>query len=657
MLKFVIRQVFLSVQLLLGVSIIVFVLISIYPTDPVASLFGPHGSIGRSGQDTEEILRRLSGDTLGPVRYLFWMKEVLTGNLGVSLLTPRPVAEVIGQAIPVTVGLTVLALGIAALAGAAIGMFSAGSERSILIRSLSALPIFFASVPTAFLALWGLYVFAVRLHWLPALGLWTPGGDTGFNLDLLRHAILPTVVLALPCIAIYMRYAQQSILHEQPQGPEQAEAAHGSQDLLVRSRRALRRTMAPLARNLHLSVPALISSALVVETLLSLGGIGSAAYSSLLRRDYAVLTAAVLASAVVVVTARLLIALIHGWLDPSARTASPDAIGTPGEPGPATADAGARQIGPPLELIDRPLANRPGHAARGRFLSQRPAAVGFVILSLFVAMAVFAPVIAPFDPNKPFWLQLWAEPSTTHWLGTDGSGRDVFSMLVHGARTSLWVGVIAVVIGLVIGFAIGGTAGHLGGRIDTVLMRFTDVVMVFPALFLVFFLVIPLYFTIGPVSVAALMIGLVSWPGFARLIRRQILVRRHAAHSRDAEASGTDRSDVGSREPASLAGPVAVAAAYGFAAAMLLEATISFFGFGSIFPAISWGQMVRQGSGIAFIERPVAVAPAILTVLAVLSAHLIADGLRNVFDARREEPQAVESDDEPAAPDEEHGSP
>ena len=248
MIKFVIRQVFISVQLLLGVSIIVFVLISIYPTDPVASLFGPHGSIGRSGQDTEEILRRLSGDTLGPVRYLFWMKEVLTGNLGVSLLTPRPVAEVIGQAIPVTVGLTVVALGVAALAGAAIGMFSAGSERSILIRSLSALPIFFASVPTAFLALWGLYVFAVRLHWLPALGLWTPGGDTGFNLDLLHHAILPTMVLALPCIAIYMRYAQQSILHEQPQGPEQAEAAHGSQDLLVRSRRALRRTMAPLAR-------------------------------------------------------------------------------------------------------------------------------------------------------------------------------------------------------------------------------------------------------------------------------------------------------------------------------------------------------------------------------------------------------------------------
>ena len=655
MIRFTLRQVIVSIQLLLGVSILVFVLISIYPTDPVASLFGTHGGIGHSGLDPEETQSRFGGDTPGPVRYLFWMKEVVTGNLGVSSLTPTPVAEVIVPRIPVTLGLSLVALGVAALAGAAIGVFSAGSERSSLIRLLRALPIFFASVPTVFLALWGLYVFAVRLGWVPAFGLWTPGADAGFNLDLLHHAILPTVILALPCIAIYMRYARQSILHEQPEGPEQADAGHGSQGLLLRSRQEFRSTMAPLVRNLHLSLPAVMSSALVVETLLSLGGIGRLAYLSLLQRDYAVLTAAVLAIAVVVVLARLLIALIHGWLDPSARTASPDAIGTPGEPGPA--GAGARTIGPPLELIDRPLANRPGHAARGRLLSQRPAATGFVILSLFVAMAVFAPVIAPFDPNKPFWQNLWADPSTTHWLGTDGSGRDVFSMLVHGARTSLWIGAMAVVISLVLGFAIGGTAGHLGGRIDTALMRVTNVVGIFPALFLVLFLVIPFSGWIGPGSGVALLIGIVSWPGFARLIRRQILVQRHAELSRGAAAEGDGGSDGGDPEPGSMAGPIAVAAAYGFAAALLVEATMSFLGFGAVFPSISWGQMVGQGRGLVTVTSPAAVAPAMLTVLAILSAHLVADGLRNVFDARREEPQAVESDDEPGTPDDEHGLP
>ena len=634
MIRYTIRQIFVSVQLLLGISLVVFILISLYPGDPPANLFGRYDQVWRSGQDLADVQSRFGGGTPGPVRYLFWMKEVLTGNLGFSSLSPRPVAEIISEALPVTLGLVAVALAVASLVGTAFGRISAKSRGPSLIRPLSAIPLVFTSIPTVFLALWGIYFFAVRLGWLPALGLWTPGGETSFNLDLVRHAILPTLALALPLIAVYMRYAQQSMVHSPTEETDQTEPTVGLSEVPARSTSTLRSVSVPLARNLSLSLPPLIGSALVVEILFSIGGLGRVGYTSLLQRDYPVLTAALFAAAVIALAARLLGEVIHGWLDPSIRGSTRGTAPAPSKPTTASRDAAARQIGPPLELIDRPLDYRPWNAARGRFLSHRPAVAGLIILLGFVVIAVLGPLVAPYGPHDVLPLKPMAEPSASHWLGTDRFGRDVFSMLLHGGRTSLWVGVIAVVIGLVIGFAIGESAGRFGGRIDGVLMRISDVVMTFPPLFLVLFLVIPLFQVIGPGTMVALVIGLVSWPGFARLIRRQVLVQRHAAETADALATESDRPDTWRLVRGNLAGPVAVAAAYGLAGALLTEATLSFLGFGSPLPAISWGAMIGQSRGIALFASPMAVAPAILIVLLVLSVHLVGDGLRNAFDAR-----------------------
>ena len=633
MIKYTIRQIFISIQLLLGISLIVFILISLYPGDPLTNLFGRYDQIWRSAQELEELQRRFGGDTPGPVRYVFWMKETLTGNLGFSSLSSRPVAEIIGEALPVTLGLAAVALAVASIVGISIGLIWAKYQRSILIRSVGAIPIVLSSIPSVFLALWGIYVFAILLGWLPAFGLWTPGGETSFNLDLVRHAILPTAALALPFIAIYMRYAQQSMVHSPTEETEQTESAISLSQVPLRSRSTLRSVAVPLVRNLSLSLPPLIGSALVVEILFSLGGLGQVGYTSLLRRDYPVLTASLLAAAVIALAARLLSDVIHGWLDPSVRGSTRGTAPAPSEPTTASRDAAARQIGPPLELIDRPLEHRPWNTARRRFLSHRPAVAGLIILLGFVVIAVLGPLVAPYSPHETLPLKTMAEPSASHWLGTDRFGRDVFSMLLHGGRTSLWVGVLAVAISLVIGFAIGEPAGRFGGRIDGVLMRITDVVMTFPPLFLVLFLVIPLFQVIGPGTMVALVIGLVSWPGIARLIRRQVLVQRHAAETADALATEGDRPDTWRLVRGNLAGPVAVAAAYGLAGALLTEATLSFLGFGSPLP-ISWGAMIGQSRGIALFASPMAVAPAILIVLLVLSVHLVGDGLRNAFDAR-----------------------
>ena len=590
---------------------------------------------------------RLGGDTPGPVRYLFWMKEIVTGNFGFSVLSPQPVAEIIGGALPITLGLAALALAVASLVGTAFGLISAKSRGPSLIRPLSAIPLVLTSIPTVFLALWGISFVAIRLGWLPTFGLWTPGAETSFNLDLVRHAILPTLALALPLIAVYMRYAQQSMVHSPTEETDQTEPAVGLSEVPARSTSTLRSVSVPLARNLSLSLPPLIGSALVVEILFSTGGLGRVGYTSLSQRDYPVLTAALFAAAVIALAARLLGEVIHGWLDPSVRGSPQASTPIPDQPAPAGHDAAARQIGPPLELIDRPLEHCPWSTARGRFLSHPPAVAGLIILLGFVVIAVLGPLVAPYSPHETLPLKTMAEPSASHLLGTDRFGRDVFSMLLHGARTSLWVGVIAVVIGLVIGFAIGEPAGRFGGRIDSVLMRITDLVMTFPPLFLVLFLVIPLFQVIGPGTMVALMIGLVSWPGFARLIRRQVLAQRHTAETADAPAMGSDRPDTWRLVRGNLAGPVAVAAAYGLAAALLMDATLSFLGFGVPLPAISWGQMIGQSRGLILFASPMAVAPAILIVLLVLSVHLVGDGLRNAFDARHSGDGSMADDDQP----------
>ncbi len=645
MARYTARQVFIAVQLFLGISIVIFIVISLYPGDPIANLFGPYGQAWSTGQDTAELEARFSGDTPGPVRYLFWMKEVLTGNLGHVGQWARPVGDVVREALPVTLGLVAASLAVALIIGMAFALILILWPQSSLSRFLSAIPIVLASIPTAFLAIWGIYLFAVRLGWLPAMGLWTPGAEETLNFDLVHHAILPTAVLALPFMAMYTRFARQAMLNAPVEEPARTEAEEGSVgEMAMRSLFLLPTVGVPLLRNLSLSLAPLVGSALVVESLLSLGGLGHVAYRSLFQREYAVVTAAILAGTVVVLAARLLIDVICGWLDPSIRQSPGRSTPTPGEPGTAGPDATARQLGPPLELIDRPLEHRPWSTARRRFRSQRPATAGLVVLLGFLVIAVLGPFVAPYEPFEVVALRSIGDSSASPWLGTDSFGRDVFSLLLHGARGSMGVGAAAVVISLLIGLAVGVPAARHGGLVDGALMRITDLVTTVPALFLMMFLVIPLLFGVaGPGSVVAVTIGIVSWPGFARLVRRQRLLQRQAGAADDSEGAQRQR-------PGNLAGPLTVAVAYGFAAALLAEAALSFLGIGSSIPAMTWGQMIGQSRGLALLTTATGVVPTILIVLLVLSAHLVGDGLRNAFAAGSTDPDADGSGNVQATP-------
>ncbi|MFN8511069.1 MAG: oligopeptide ABC transporter permease [Thermomicrobiales bacterium] len=282
----------------------------------------------------------------------------------------------------------------------------------------------------------------------------------------------------------------------------------------------------------------------------------------------------------------------------------------------------------------RPISQSPGRRTLRRFLTHRLAVLGTTILVVMALCAILAPVIAPAPPNKIDLLHIGQPPSSRNLLGTDAVGRDVLSRLMYGARISLSVGVVAVAIYLVIGFLLGAVAGYLGGWTDTVIMRFTDIVLCFPTFVLILILVGMLGPNIGNVM---LVIGLFGWPGVARLVRGQVLQLRTLDYVIAAQMSGGGRFYVLIRHILpNVVAPLIVAGTLGIAGAILTEAGLSFLGLGVVQPTPSWGSMLNEARNPALMAaKPwLWLAPGLAISLAVLASNCIGDGLRDAFDVK-----------------------
>jgi peptide/nickel transport system permease protein len=268
-----------------------------------------------------------------------------------------------------------------------------------------------------------------------------------------------------------------------------------------------------------------------------------------------------------------------------------------------------------------------------RFLRHRLAVLGTVVLVVIVLMAVFADVIS----SKPFFTDVNAirqPPGPEHLLGTDRSGRDVWARLVHGARTSLIVGLGAVAIYVTIGMILGGIAGMVGGLVDQLIMRATDTLMSIPTLLLVIVFVA----AVGPslASVVAV-IGLLGWPGACRLVRGQLLSLREAEFVTAARVVGVSNGQILTRHLIpNIVGSLTVLATFGVASAIILEAGLSFLGLGVKIPVPSWGEMINAAqSPTVLIDTPwLWVSPGVAIALTVLAVNFIGDGLRDALDPR-----------------------
>ncbi len=269
-----------------------------------------------------------------------------------------------------------------------------------------------------------------------------------------------------------------------------------------------------------------------------------------------------------------------------------------------------------------------------RFRRHRLAMSGVVVLAILVAMAVFAPLLTT---RTPFEIDLRARqvpPSLEYWLGTDRTGRDVWTRLLYGGRVSLTVGIVAVSISALIGIFIGSISGYFRGSVDMVLMRFTDMVMMFPSLVII----ISLVAIMGPsIYNAMFAIGVLGWPGIARLVRGQFLVLRETEFTVAAQAIGAPPSRVVLRHLLpNTVGTIAVAVTFAVGHAILLEAALSFLGLGVQAPTPSWGGMLRDAQTLSTLETQpwMWVPPGMMIILAVLSINFIGDGLRDALDPR-----------------------
>lgn len=260
--------------------------------------------------------------------------------------------------------------------------------------------------------------------------------------------------------------------------------------------------------------------------------------------------------------------------------------------------------------------------------------LGLAILTVFGLAALFAGVLAGYDPNRGDLTQLRAPPSANHLLGTDSAGRDVLARLLFGARISMLVGVLSVSIAAVIGTLVGIYAGYLGGWVDNLLMRLTEVVMTFPVLFAVIVLVA----LIGPnVFNVIVVIGLLGWPGLARLIRGQVLSLRTMDYVTAARATGAgDWRILLIHILPGVTPYVMVACTLGMASAILTEAALSFLGLGVQIPISTWGNMLYSAQSLAVLQGMpwLWIPPGAAIALAVLAANFVGDGLRDALDPR-----------------------
>ena len=267
-----------------------------------------------------------------------------------------------------------------------------------------------------------------------------------------------------------------------------------------------------------------------------------------------------------------------------------------------------------------------------RFFRDRMAIAGLAVVLAFFALSVLSPVIAQYDPGRIDVDNILSPPSSTHLLGTDDLGRDVFSRMVYGAGISLKVGFVAVGIAVFIGIILGAVSGYYGGLIDVIIMRLVDIMLCFPSFFLILSVIAflePSIFNIMAV------IGLTSWMGITRLVRAEFLSlkERDFVLAERAIGAGALRIIFMHILPNALA-PVLVSATLGIASAVLTESALSFLGIGVQPPTPSWGNMLTQGKEVLGVAWWMSVFPGIAILLTVLGYNLLGEGIRDAIDPR-----------------------
>jgi ABC-type dipeptide/oligopeptide/nickel transport system permease subunit len=267
-----------------------------------------------------------------------------------------------------------------------------------------------------------------------------------------------------------------------------------------------------------------------------------------------------------------------------------------------------------------------------RFAREPKACAGTLIVLLLIAIAILAPLLAPYAYDDTDLLSAWAPPSPEHWVGTDKLGRDILSRLLFGARTSLVVSVSVLAITFAVGVTLGMLAGYLGGFIDSIVSRLIDIIFAFPDI--VFAILVTA--VLGPSMLTVIVaLSMVWWPGVARLTRALVQVQRNETFVEAAIVCGTPVARILLRHILpNIVPPLIVRASIGIGFIIMSEATLSLLGLGVQEPQPSWGSMIRDGLEALRTDPYLALSGSAMVAVTIIGFNLLGDGLRDLLDPK-----------------------
>jgi peptide/nickel transport system permease protein len=297
-----------------------------------------------------------------------------------------------------------------------------------------------------------------------------------------------------------------------------------------------------------------------------------------------------------------------------------------------TVGATAAPLGTQLDLQEGVRAEQVRFRIARRFLRHRLAIASLILLLIFAVIAILGTAITPYDPYQQTFSSI-APPSGAHWLGTDEIGRDELSRVLLGARISLGISVGASLVATFIGLLVGMAAGYFGKLVDNILMRLVDLVLAFPALFLI--LVIAASTGVNVLTII-LLIGGFSWMYLARLVRAEFLRLRELEYVQAARALSVPGYRIMVRHILPNAvGPIVVGSTFIMAGALYAEASLDFLGFGLSPDIPSWGNLLNSAEQQFYNAPLLAIVPGALLTVTILALNFVGDGLRDAFDPRR----------------------
>jgi peptide/nickel transport system permease protein len=284
--------------------------------------------------------------------------------------------------------------------------------------------------------------------------------------------------------------------------------------------------------------------------------------------------------------------------------------------------------------IDTTVAEPQGHLriAWRRFRHHRVAMAGLVILAILGGASIFAPLLTRYGVNQQDLFLMTAPPSSSHFLGTDSLGQDVWTRILYGGRTSLSIGILSALLSVVIGVIVGALSGFYGGWIDAILMRFVDLLLAFPAIFLLLIL-----FSIIQASATSviLFLGLFGWLYLARIIRGEFLSLREKEFIEAGRALGVSNLRIILRYMLpNVIAPIIVTFTLEVAYNMIAEATLDFLGYGVPPDTPTWGNMLTGAESFYMTVPLLAVFPGVALTVAILAINFVGDGLRDALDPR-----------------------